>query len=483
MEKVFSRLPRLIRRFRPGLSLFWRTFFFLSILLGACTAAWIKVAIELEAEPRAIQSAQQISSLINLSRTALIHADPIYRIALIKAIALEEGIRIVPREPNDVVAPYLDDRLNKRLKGALLDKLGSNTVVSSSVNHQSDLWISFDIDGDNYWLQTDPSRVTPITSEAWVTWLFVTVGLSLFGSALIADLINEPLKKLVDAILSVQKGDFTGNTLDENIKTTEIRTVNRGFNSMAKQLAKLEHDRVLLLAGLSHDLRTPLTRIRLEAEMSIQDAEARTAMTADIDQLDQMIGKFLEYARPIKNQLVAVDLNSVVNIAFQHVTRHKEGPVMLTHNFLPSSFWVQGDSVELNRVFVNLCENARRYGKTPDTEPEQVEIEIYEATSNQLQDNIHFAKNPEYAQLKWLVFRDHGQGVKEEELTHLLTPFYRADNSRSQAMGSGLGLSIVERVVEQIRGKILIQNHAEGGLVIFLGFCHSAKPETLELTS
>ena len=82
-----------------------------------------------------------------------------------------------------------------------------------------------------------------------------------------------------------------------------------------------------------------------------------------------------------------------------------------------------------------------------------------------------------------MVFRDHGQGVKEEELTHLLTPFYRADNSRSQAMGSGLGLSIVERVVEQIRGKILIQNHAEGGLVIFLGFCHSAKPETLELTS
>lgn len=78
-----------------------------------------------------------------------------------------------------------------------------------------------------------------------------------------------------------------------------------------------------------------------------------------------------------------------------------------------------------------------------------------------------------------MVFRDHGLGVKEEELTHLLTPFYRADNSRSQAMGSGLGLSIVERVVEQIQGRIFIQNHAEGGLAIYLGFHSSTAGETL----
>lgn len=476
MEKSLSRLLRIIRRFRPGLSLFWRTFFFLSILLGACTAAWIKVAIELEAEPRAIQSAQQISSHINLSRTALIHADPIYRIALIKAIALEEGIRIVPREPTDDVLPYLDDRLNKRLKWALLEKLGSNTVVSSSVNKKTGLWVSFDIDGDNYWLQTDPSRITPITSEAWVTWLFVTVGLSLFGSALIADLINEPLKKLAEAISSVQKGNFTHQILDENIKTTEIRTVNRGFNLMAKQLAKLEHDRVLLLAGLSHDLRTPLTRIRLEAEMSIQDPDARLAMTADIDQLDQMIGKFLEYARPLNNKKVPVELRSVVNVAFQHVSRHKEGPKIATQNCLPENFWVMGDELELNRVFVNLCENARRYGKTPDLEPIQVQIEVSIPNTSELQKTIPLLNFPEFSMLKWVLLRDHGSGVKDNELPHLLTPFYRADNSRSEAIGSGLGLSIVERVVNQIGGKIFINNHPKGGLAIYLGFPASLAP-------
>lgn len=469
MEKSFSRFLRLIRRFRPGLSLFWRTFFFLSILIGACTAAWIKVAIELEAEPRAIQSAQQISSHINLSRSALIHADPIYRIALIKAIALEEGIRIVPREPSDDVAPYLDDRLNKRLKWALLEKLGSNTVVSSSVNQKPGLWVSFDIDGDNYWLQTDPSRITPITSEAWVTWLLVTVALSLFGSALIANLINEPLKKLADAIKSVQKGNFNHHVLDENIKTTEIRTVNRGFNSMVRQLEKLEHDRVLLLAGLSHDLRTPLTRIRLEAEMSISDKEARAAMTADIDQLDMMIGKFLEYARPLHHQKTPVDMNAVVNLAFQHVLRHKDGPEMKLQNHLPQNFWVLGDTVELNRVFVNLCENARRYGKTPNKLPFEVQIEVDAPTISDLQKNIPEIQFPEFSTLSWVMFRDYGSGVKDTEIEHLLTPFYRADNSRSEVMGSGLGLSIVEKVISQIGGKIFIRNHAEGGLAVYLG--------------
>ena len=86
--------------------------------------------------------------------------------------------------------------------------------------------------------------------------------------------------------------------LDENTLTSEIREVNIGFNRMARELAKVEEDRAVMLAGISHDLRTPLARLRLEAEMSVADEEARGNMALDIDQLDAIIDKFMDYARP-----------------------------------------------------------------------------------------------------------------------------------------------------------------------------------------
>jgi two-component system osmolarity sensor histidine kinase EnvZ len=96
----------------------------------------------------------------------------------------------------------------------------------------------------------------------------------------------------------VREGDFDASQLDEQAVTSEIREVNIGFNRMAQKLAKLEQDRAVMLAGISHDLRTPLARLRLETEMSVNDDVAREHMVADIVQLDATIDKFLDYARP-----------------------------------------------------------------------------------------------------------------------------------------------------------------------------------------
>jgi two-component system osmolarity sensor histidine kinase EnvZ len=96
----------------------------------------------------------------------------------------------------------------------------------------------------------------------------------------------------------MRDGDFDASLLDEKVATSEIREVNIGFNRMAEQLSKIEQDRVIMLAGISHDLRTPLARLRLETEMSVSDADAREHMAADITQLDAIIDKFLDYARP-----------------------------------------------------------------------------------------------------------------------------------------------------------------------------------------
>ena len=137
-----------------------------------------------------------------------------------------------------------------------------------------------------------------------------------------------------------------------------------GFNRMARELAKVEEDRAVMLAGISHDLRTPLARLRLEAEMSVDDEEAKRNMALDIDQLDAIIDKFMDYARPGEVQLRPVHLCAVVEremAAFRDTTQ-----IRITSRVAIDTK-VLADDTELGRVLANLFENARRYGRSRDT--------------------------------------------------------------------------------------------------------------------
>lgn len=429
---------------RRGFNLFWRTFFFLALLLFGSIVAWLQTFRALESEPRAIQSAQQLASLVNLSRAALRYSDAIARVSLIKTLADEEQVRITPREPTDQVDVFERDKLSERIAEKLKARLGSDTVVASSVNGQKGLWIGFAIDGDSYWLITDPSKVGPSRGSTWVIWLMTAGALSLAGAAFIARLINRPLKDLSFAASRMRDGDFDASRLDEKVATSEIREVNIGFNRMAQQLSKIEQDRVIMLAGISHDLRTPLARLRLETEMSVSDPDAREHMAADITQLDAIIDKFLDYARPEPPRLAPVSLNSVVDAAVYAVADYDDMRVTVN---IPDNTVVLADEVELSRVLSNLLENARRYGKTPETGIALVEIA---------------AKTRD----QWVLIkvRDHGQGVAPETLPKLTGPFFRGDAARTAASGAGLGLAIVEKTLQRMGAVFSLANASSGGL-------------------
>jgi two-component system osmolarity sensor histidine kinase EnvZ len=295
-----------------ALSLFWRTFFLLALLLGGGVFAWIQTFRSLEFEPRAVQAAQQIASLVNLSRTALQYADGINRVTVVKAMTDQESVRILPREPLDKWEPFEVDRFSRRIGAELKNRLGPDTMVASSVNSAPGLWVGFSIDKDPYWLQVDPQRVQLVAGSTWFVSVSIALLATIFGSAAIARLINQPLKDLSFAASRIRDGEFESQ-LDENTITNEIREVNMGFNRMARELAKVEEDRAVMLAGISHDLRTPLARLRLEAEMSVQDEEAKRNIALDIDQLDAIIDKFMDYARPSEVKLVPVHLSSIVD--------------------------------------------------------------------------------------------------------------------------------------------------------------------------
>ena len=425
-------------------SLFWRTFFLLAVLLMGGVFAWIQTWRALEFEPRAIQAAQQIAGLVNLARVALRASDGIQRVALVKTMAKPEGVRLLPREPGDKWEPYEIDRSTRTIAAQLRSQLGPDTLVAASVNGAQGLWVGFSIDSDPFWLQADATRVSPISWTTILLWTGLALIATVLGSVAIARAINRPLQELSFAASRIREGEFDSR-LDENTLTSEIRQVNMGFNRMARELAKVEEDRAVMLAGISHDLRTPLARLRLEAEMSVTDEEAKRNMALDIDQLDAIIDKFMDYARPGDVRLVPVHLSGLVD---REAAAFRDPSQIRITSRVAIDTQVMADETELGRVLQNLFENARRYGRSTDTGIARVVVS-YARTG------------------PWVILsvRDFGPGVDAKKLDQLTTPFFRGDAARTAATGAGLGLAIVEKAIQRMGGSFEIANAPDGGLI------------------
>ncbi|WP_353238372.1 ATP-binding protein [Limnohabitans sp.] len=432
------------------LSLFWRTFILLALLILFSSMAWLQMFRTQEYEPRILRNAHQIATVVNLTKNALVHTDAIARVSLLKTLADEEDVSIQIREPGDQIQAFGTSGLERRLVKEMVKRLGPDTLIASQVNQVDGLWIGFKIERDSYWLQMDPERLRPLGGSAWLTWLGLTLVLSLGGAALMAGLINRPLKRLSLAASQVRDGHFNSANLDEDAATSEIREVNIGFNRMAERLAKIEQERAVMLAGISHDLRTPLARLRLETELSVADLETRHLMAADIAQLDAIIDKFLDYARPEPTNLGPVLLSGVISRSIAPWRNDTRFEISVD---VAEDLQVYAEQVELVRVLSNLLENARRYGQSPSDGITRVEIVA----------RLHEG---------WVLLRvrDQGPGVSEEALKNLTQPFFRGDSARTDATGSGLGLAIVEKSVQRMGGTFSVFNNSAGGLMALMKF-------------
>lgn len=275
-------------------------------------------------------------------------------------------------------------------------------------------------------------------------WLSAAVLFTFAGAATVSRMLNQPLKSLSFATSMMREGQYTISRLDESALTSEIREVNAGFNRMAEQLAKVEQERAVMLAGISHDLRTPLARLRLELELSVPDPQTRELMANDINQADAIIDKFLDYAKPGFAQPQPVNVLEVLNSC---LAREINKPGLNVALRADPKHFVLGDSVELSRVFTNLIENARKYGQSPNGE---IYLEIT-VTS--------------YHHHVFIRFRDYGKGVAPAMLQQLTQPFFRGDTARTHATGAGLGLAIIEKIVRRLGGSLQLTNAEEGGLV------------------
>jgi two-component system osmolarity sensor histidine kinase EnvZ len=294
-------------------------------------------------------------------------------------------------------------------------------------------------------------RLPGLTRVQWLGWASVVGLLSLLGAALISSLVNLPLARLTDATRAIAQGKRPTRLPEKGPQ--EIREANRSFNQMVEDLVQVEKDRAVILAGISHDLRTPLARMQLEIEMASLSRDAREGMQSDIAQMDAIIGQFLDYAKPTEAAtFVPVDLSALLDDSAREAERMPD--VRVTTDIEPGVHTL-GNATDLKRVINNVIENARRYGKTPGQDVTEIDIACrVKATGHGRRAVVEIA--------------DHGVGVPDDQIGQLLKPFTRLDSARGQANGAGLGLAIVERVISRHNAELNVRNREGGGLQVQL---------------
>ena len=434
-----------LARLKSGL--FWRTFLLLGTLTTVSMITWIGMISVIQREPQAQQISAQIISVVTITHAALTHSAPELRRELLFDLVSNEGIRIFSLEEDDRIEPPPDNYLMPEIEALVKAKLGKDTRFSARVNGVAGFWVSFKIDDDEYWLMLDRERLRGLTGFQWLGWASLVSLLSLLGAAIISSLINLPLSRLTAAARDIAKGKQPAPLPEKG--PIEIIEANRSFNQMVDDLKQVESDRAVILAGISHDLRTPLARMQLEVEMANLSDEAREGIQSDIGQMDAIIGQFLDYAKPTEaSSFTEVDLSGLLADMVREAMRL---PDVKIHAEIAEGAHAMGNPTDLRRVLNNLIENARRYGKTPGSDVTEIDIACHVRTSHGTKKVI-------------IEVQDHGTGVPAEKIEQLMKPFTRLDTARGQANGAGLGLAIVDRVLLRHGAELQVRNREGGGL-------------------
>jgi two-component system, OmpR family, osmolarity sensor histidine kinase EnvZ len=419
-------------------SLLWRTFLLLAALVVATTVGWFQIFRAYEVEPRARQISQNLISIVNLTRSALVNSHPELRRELLSDLAEREGIQVYPADPDERLAPPPDEAVLNLVRELVQRQLGRDTRFASEREGKPGLWLSFHIEDDEYWLRIPRRRVEREIALRWLGWGSLALLLSLFAAYALVSRLNRPLRALARAADSIGKGE-TPEPLAES-GPEEIRTLSHAFNQMSADLARLDADRALILAGVSHDLRTPLSRLRLGLEMSGADPQLRDGMTADIEEMDRIVNQFLDFARTDGGEAPQhADLAAIAAEVAEHFRRH--GRLVATELTKVPELPLQ--TMAMRRVVLNLVDNALRYGE------KDVGIAV---------------RAEDHAVL--LEVADRGPGIPASEVERLKRPFTRLEVARSDKGGAGLGLAIVDRVVRAHSGTLDLLPRPGGGLIV-----------------
>lgn len=411
-----------------------RAFLLIVILIVLSLTAAFAIFGHAQQEPRTRQMAQLVVSVVNLTRAAVMSSAPEWRAALLSELADAEGMRVHVAELDEVLDPLPErDPQLKKMMDKVRASLGSNTRFASRRNGVEALWVSFYIGSDEFWVALPSERIAQPVSQVVLVWGGVVLLLALMGAYFIARQVAHPLGQLALAAKLVGQGK-TPPPLSER-GAQEVVAVSAAFNQMSADLAVNEKERAEVLAGISHDLRTPLARVRLAAELSGDEA-IRSGLILGVDQMDSVVRQFLDYARPDQNEIaVPTALHALVADV---VRRFSDANIALDLQPVPDLVL---RPLLLKRALANLLDNAIKYGNG------EVALQLYREDSRIV-----------------LAVLDRGPGIPESQRDAVKRPFVRLESARSNVTGSGLGLAIVERAVRLNGGELRLESREGGGL-------------------
>ncbi|MCF5839813.1 two-component system sensor histidine kinase EnvZ [Aeromonas veronii] len=326
--------------------------------------------------------------------------------------------------------PYLEENISR--------ELGGPAKVRVEIQDHYIIWIQ-PPQASKIWVRIPLTEIEDDDIEPLIIYLSVLLVITLFAAWRFARQLVRPLEDLEAGAVAVARGHFP-EALGE-LGSREVRRLTRTFNHMSHSIKSLIEERNLMMAGVSHDLRTPLTRIRLATEMmSSGDEYLKESINADIDESNAIIDQFIDYIRPDEGQdLEPIDLTQLVH---DTLLIYSEQGLEVDLALPQEAVRVACNPVSIRRVLNNLSSNSQRYGAS--------------RLNAELKDDGHWVR---------LRLSDDGPGIPEQDYSRVLKPFTQGNVARTVG-GSGLGLAIVAKIVAQHHGTIRLGSSDLGGLLV-----------------
>lgn len=413
----------------------WRTILlvWLVILLSQISTLWFAVYYLY------LPGVKQNAKLVALEMDSIRYLVDINRKDMLLQRFRQHHNMDVTSDPS-TVPPETEGLFGRIFVDPMRDRMGDGAQVRLGWEPVPSLWVSTP-DLGNIWVRFPIEHGGRYEAIAFVAWLIGTPAFAFLIASIFVRQLNRPLKTLEYAARKVGKGEPIQGLIGEGA-SQEVDAVNRAFVQMSEDLQRMNRERALLLAGISHDLRTPLTRMRLTAEL-LGDSEFADGMVRDIEDMNAILDQFILFVRDGSDEETEVgDLNEVI-VEVVSQFESEEHHISTELHQLPE---ISLKRLSLKRMIANLIGNAIRHGGG--------DVQVF---SGMEQGEI------------CVIVSDRGEGLTETEMYELFQPFARGDQSRT-SKGSGLGLAIVKRIVDMHHGRVKLRNREGGGLEAVVHF-------------
>jgi len=394
--------------------------------------------------PMARRSAADLAGLMALSAQTWSELPPVTRPAFEIELARSHGLALRAEPPQDAQPPSWREPYLHFLVASLSARAGEAVATShEDIQGEPWFWVSLPAGSRHLSVGFPHSRIGPRPIHALLASLAGGALLTLLAAWWLARRATRPLQRLQEAVTLLGRGQ-TPERLPET-GPREIAALSRRFNEMAKQVEDLLAARTVLLAGVSHDLRTPLARLRLGVEMLVRkpSAELAAQVEGDIEAMDRLIGDVLTLARGFGHEASQRVLLPDLLAGLVNATPGAAERVQVDTPAIELEVPVGA----LRRILANLLENALRYG---GGQAVTLRAETLEGGCR-------------------IGVLDRGPGIPEADREAVFRPFYRLEASRSVSTGgSGLGLAIVRQLAEAHGWRVSLQPRPGGGLEAWL---------------